>query len=962
MARSLTSTDRTLLGARNYGLYVKVEAANQNGTLIDLSSWVTSVDIDNSLDNGAATCTLTLIRESGNAGTQSLAPFLSTSTLNRNNSAAYAPLLNPNRVVIISIAVMTPGGAPGGGDWKVLFNGLTDDVNWGQTPLTVQLRDGVKRLLDTQIEITRSYGAPTPGIAAEVVMQSIIDDNVSSPPALVLGPTGSPAWFLLPYAQDTVKVYEAIRALAMQIGWDVRMRWSGTLERLTFYQPDRAKTTPDFILGPSEYVSIPSLSINDDGIRNVIEIIYVDAITHTPTSIIVSDSASVTAFGRRYMLIGEAATSSIDTSAEATAMATAALSDLALPRAAQDMEMTFFWPIELGDLIGFSANSVHYDAQQNLAVSSYHHHLENGAGTTTIRTSGKPAGAYARWLTLGSPSAGGLIPNFPEFLFVNAPTEVTAAGSDGAYQIVGWKIAGRVDTDTSAVIITLSSSLGIRATSPDFTQVPPLPAAATEWWLPVTPGGFFTIEVYLLQGGAGQVTLVPASTFNPTATTPPPRGGVLGGAFVQTLSRTPVTTISTTQPSATSFGVTLSVRPLTATIKYRFAPNALVGTEPWVAVTDPQGSTTFLVDVSGAPVMLEYYGVSTDLVSEEVHSMRLDQGTSADIVSVFAAETAPNILTASFILTDDVVSWKLFARLGDYPDRPTLFAEPFEEWLKFTGNRQKTEVSFYAVENTGVPWYVEVHGYDLYGAPGREETYALYIDGPLWGTTTPGAITGLFAGVVNEGGPNFIDLTWANNGIIEAAAASRFTVTIRENGVAVATNRQAKLDHLGTDTIAGFGGWHRAVTPAAVGAPGAAFATFQYEVDLWDSSVYVATYAAVTSGWFTVASTGTAPTATPPTPVVTTGYPSSVALQADWGAVIGAVNVEIEWHSSTDAFVANDVIFMSEVMAPGTLTHTARGFVLGQTGRCRIRYTNAFGVGPWTIYSNALASGGPPTP
>lgn len=953
--RTLLTGERATLSGARYGIFAKLEVMNASGTWKDLTAlssidWLDSLELSTDVDQPTWSATFALKRA---VGALSLAPLMSASALNVNNVGAYAPLLNAGSRVRLSTA-FTAGGAPAGGDYRSIFEGIVDIVAWEKDPVTLQCRDLGAILLDTFIETERSYANPL-GTAMETVLQSILDDNLASPPALYTPTSPGTMLTMLDPLPATTSVMEAIRSIALQIGWDVRYKWSGSAFLLTLYQPNRSTASAVTSFAPTEYFDLPGVAMDKSGIRNVVNLSITDGVTGVRVPITVTDPTSIATFGRLPILIDESATSQIDSSAEGTALATAILSDLSSPKVQQVMETSYFWPAELGDVYDFVTNGVHYDQTQRAGVVAISHQLSGtGKGRTTLRTRAKPIGSYAAWLQRSTPGLGGNVAGLPEFLFVNAPVPVTSAGV-----IIGWKVSGRVDTDTNAVIIALSASLAIRATSPDNV----LGDAPEDdvYWLNTAPGGFFTIEVYLLQGGSGQVTLTPASLYNPTAAIPPARGGTLGGVFVQTLSRTPVTSINTVQPTATTFGVTLSVRPLTATIKYRFAPTALVGTEPWVAVTGPQGATTFLVDVSAAPVMLEYYGVSTDNVAEEVHSMRLDQGTSADIVSVFAAETAPNLLTASFILTDDVVNWKLYARLGDYPDRPSMFADPFDTWLKFTGNRQKTEVSFYAVENAGVPWYIEVHGYDLYGNPGREETFALFIDGPAWGTTTPGAITGLVANIVNEGS-YFIDLTWANNAIIEAAASSRFTVSIRENGVAVATLRQAKLDHLGTNTIAGFGGWHRACTPAAVGAAGAAFFTFDYEVDLWDSSVFVATSSTSISGWFTVASGGVAPTATPPTPVVTAGYPSSVALQADWAAVLPAYEIEIDWHASTDAFASDDDVFMSEILLPGTRTHTARGFVTGQSGRCRIRYANAFGNGPWSPYSNVLGSGGPPLP
>lgn len=397
--RSHSGGERTLMGGTRLGIHAKVECANENGTLIDVSTFVASIRVDKDIDNPAARCTLTLIREYGaSPTTNSLAPFMAASLLNRNNAAAYAPLLNPNRRVVVSTAVTQLGTAPVSGDWRVLFNGFTDDVNWGQSPLTVELRDGIKPLLDTIIEVERTYGNNTTPVAVQTVMQSIITDNITVNPPTLVTPV-SPNWVLKEFTQARVSVYDAIRALALQIGWDVRMRWNGSTEQLQLYSPNRSASSPVATFGPSEYIDIPSLAISSPG-GNACRVYYPSALTGNIEFEAAQDSASIAAYGRFYFEIGEDHASNVDTAAEAQAMATAAIADVGQPRTSQDCETIFFWPVELGDFYGFLANATHYDSQQNLAVVGFTHLLEGGSGTTVLRCSGKPAGAFDAWLNL----------------------------------------------------------------------------------------------------------------------------------------------------------------------------------------------------------------------------------------------------------------------------------------------------------------------------------------------------------------------------------------------------------------------------------------------------------------------------------------------------------------------------------------------------------------------------------
>ena len=942
--RTHSAGERALLGAR-YDLFLRVEAANANGTMIDLSTWCETVDVEADLDNGASRCTIALARESGSGGTQSLAPFMGASVLNRDNAAAYAPLLHPNRTVRVSTAVCLPGVGPGVGDWRVLFNGYTDDVQSGASPVTVSCRDNVKPLLDTHIEVPRSYGAVAPGVDAATVMQSIINDNVANPPALVLGPQGSPSWSLLTYLQDTVRVYEAIRALALQIGWDVRMRWSGATELLTLYQPARTKTVADFSLGPNEYVALPSLSINDDTIRNYVEVSYTDAITGIVSTVAAFDPASITAFGRRYMRIAESASSNIDSSAEAQAMADAALADLAFPRAAQEVEATYFWPVELGDLVSFAPNGVHYDSTQLLAVASFRHHLEHGSGTTTLRTSGKPAGAYAAWIAMSRPDPSGLLPGVPEFLDLAPPQELTASGI-----IVGWRLAGRVDLDTQAVIVSKSASLSIVTTTPTAVQV--VNGAVTEYWLDVVPGGFFTIDTLLVQGGAGTVNLTPASIYNPLAVVPPPRGGTLGLTVVRVLSRAPETSITWTEPTITTRGVTLSTRPSTAIIHYRFAPVPIPAAAPWVIAPTP-GTVSFLLDISAATIGLEYFAVSVDGVSEEIHLIRFDQN-DLPVLDISVVESTPNVVTVTLAPDDDVVRWELYVKRGGIPTVTGAYPWDMDPaYLKYSGNRDKTQVAFAAGGN-GVPgvdtWWFVALCFDKLGRRGADPSgFGLLVRGTS-GPNTVGGISGASAVLSVEGPTTFIDVVWLNNSVVEAASSARFSVKVYENAVLVAT-QPAKTDHLGTDSIAAKGGWHRPCNPSSVGV--GSYFTFDYDLELYDTGALVGRAAAQLQGWFLSAGFGSPPSGTPPVAVVSFAPPPSAAFDrlATWSTA--ATELELEWQSSTDNFATFSIV-TNVILTPSTSDHILTGMLPGRSARTRSRYINGYGAGAWGAYSNVV--------
>lgn len=111
-----------------------------------------------------------------------------------------------------------------------------------------------------------------------------------------------------------------------------------------------------------------------------------------------NDSAqSLISYGRRFMEIAEDANSQIDSATEARTMARAIYNDVSRPTAEQEVNLRYFPFTELGDLYTFTANNVHYDSDQTLAIVGVRHDLFNGTGTTTFITRGKPSGGYQRW-------------------------------------------------------------------------------------------------------------------------------------------------------------------------------------------------------------------------------------------------------------------------------------------------------------------------------------------------------------------------------------------------------------------------------------------------------------------------------------------------------------------------------------------------------------------------------------
>ncbi|HEU0052062.1 MAG TPA: hypothetical protein VFQ39_02750, partial [Longimicrobium sp.] len=404
--RTLTTPESQLLAGDHVQVRARVQVKDANGDFKNLSAipdsgstardWLQELQWEDDIDTAVAQATVTLVRE---ASGQSLAPMLTTSTLNRKAGNVYAPLIDAGREVKIEVATVSVATAtPAAGDWKLLFHGDIDEVDWGKGDSRVQIaiRDLGGRLQDNFIEAKRTY-VPSGSAAVETVMQQILNDNNTG---VTLYTPVSPGWMIGRFEQDQVPVLDALRKLAEQIGWDVRYRWNASQSRfdLTFYQPPRGKVAADWTIGPRQYLDVSNLAVNRAGVRNVVKVNFRNSATNLDDHAIADDVPSITRYGRRFMELVEAEAPLIDTTAEAQTLAGRILSDLKDPLAEQEVEMHFFWPVELGDLYSFQPNGVHYDTAQSWAVVGYRHQLGAGQWRTTLTTRGTVAGAYRDWL------------------------------------------------------------------------------------------------------------------------------------------------------------------------------------------------------------------------------------------------------------------------------------------------------------------------------------------------------------------------------------------------------------------------------------------------------------------------------------------------------------------------------------------------------------------------------------
>lgn len=254
---------------------------------------------------------------------------------------------------------------------------------------------------------TSSAGNPV-----EEIMQNLLDDHRGPGDEFVMlvTPT-SPLWDIKEYLQQRQPTWTALRALATQIGWDLRYKWSDSEEefQLTFYDPDREVSSPMFTFGPNDYGTPDRLAIDISEIRNSCRVIYSDALDLWPDSIPkrkvveISNLESIVKYGELFCEMQEEDTSQIDSVTEASRLANACLSDCAEPTAELSVPLMRAFPwFEVNDFVRFGANATHFDADQDLAVVGWQQTFENGRLRTRVECRGKPTIGANRYISRSS--------------------------------------------------------------------------------------------------------------------------------------------------------------------------------------------------------------------------------------------------------------------------------------------------------------------------------------------------------------------------------------------------------------------------------------------------------------------------------------------------------------------------------------------------------------------------------
>jgi hypothetical protein len=346
-------------------------------------------------------------------GSDTTSPLISTGPTLGLGLGGPRPLFDVGRRIMLQTACVPSGGIPDTGDWHTVWAGFIDDHDPASEPdddvLTLTARDRMSAVLDDWVQPPLTPPETPllePGGPMADVLHHLFDsydfglDGLLGQVNIFLAIEGDPQFTILHYPQAPGSRLEIMRQIGLQNGWDLRGRfgtgiYGADMFVLTYYDPDRNKLAPDWTFGPEHYFTVRSLRVSRNEVRNTIRSTPAGD-RAAPAQVL--DNPSVVLYGRRYMELSEDQWSHIDTYEEALALANYALSDLKEPKATMEVDLPYFWPLELNDLIRFAGNNVHHDQPIDLAVTGFTHTLsEDGDASTVIQTRGNPAAANREW-------------------------------------------------------------------------------------------------------------------------------------------------------------------------------------------------------------------------------------------------------------------------------------------------------------------------------------------------------------------------------------------------------------------------------------------------------------------------------------------------------------------------------------------------------------------------------------
>lgn len=422
--RPSTPAEGALLASRHYVVRRRVAVRDAAGTWRDLDggdaelgprSWVRSLTWGASVEQPVEQGTLALVRSRQRPDTGQrvrLAPL-----------ARVVPIVDDGARLRAWTAIVPPEtarGAEPADAWRQVVEAVITSVDagglaHGSSPntLTCQFADVGALIARAQIKEARPYGSESGTPLADVIA-AILSDWVNPAQAGVPTPllvvAEDPDWMVRRYSQSEGSALEAIRALAAQIGWEVRYQWTGAAGAagtfaLVLGPPVRdLAPVPHLVHTSGRILAVPRLETSYENVRTEGALSYVDAASGQRQTVTAeAGPAALGKYGRVFFRLAEDAAGNIDTAAEAQRMLDAAIADLSAPPVSHDAETRYDWRAVLGDTHRFAVPTPNdpladlYEQPQTLGVVGYTHSLSSAGARTTYQLAGRPSGAKGDW-------------------------------------------------------------------------------------------------------------------------------------------------------------------------------------------------------------------------------------------------------------------------------------------------------------------------------------------------------------------------------------------------------------------------------------------------------------------------------------------------------------------------------------------------------------------------------------
>ena len=434
--RTTTAPEKALLHNPIRSDGVKVEIVRKsNSAVVDVTDIVTNGSIVFSSDNRVATCSINVEDSQPACNTDGPSPYLSSSSYNSPDQ-----LFWPKNEIKVYFGVDDYGTTVADADKELIFHGiLGDSIGPGATPgkktISMQIRDQAKTLQDTFIKGEFIYGDDklfdTDNVPIEfpegspvvAVIQGILNDNFTwdknhaDYKKLHVQPTldgdnnidGCP-FIVYPVKIGNCSVWDAINKVigcttSDDIGYELRYHFlpdgdtstttnegstitiSGDGFYLTLLEIDQSKSVDDDdVIAGTDSIEEYRINIFDDTIRNDIWGVYYDRATKERMEINRQDSASIAAYGKRTMVIGQADVPFIDTYNEMWNLMGVALNVLKDVPATDAFKTQLMYHIEPNDLIGTTLARL-TTGTAHVGITKITHNFSTGGGVGRRKTS-----------------------------------------------------------------------------------------------------------------------------------------------------------------------------------------------------------------------------------------------------------------------------------------------------------------------------------------------------------------------------------------------------------------------------------------------------------------------------------------------------------------------------------------------------------------------------------------------